>query len=232
MENNFIKLLLLLVLIIGCTSVDVLSEGQNSDKSNNSNAYVNPTSKGGIWIYIDSLNIDSLLIKVPTELILWDSEDRLSWLDFLGEIQFKSKYKAKTFSKINFENTVSKDSIILKIPCFFVSNKSWVKNDFRENLLLLEHEQLHFDIAELVARKIREECAQHESTSLLESSVILQKIYDKFYGDFWDELNFAYDEETNHGINEGKQLEWEFKVKNELKLLKRYSSIIVVIPRL
>lgn len=225
------KILFIISIIVGCSAAtdftkESLIEEQQEEQKINDDTNSTPSSE-----YSDGKE-DIGENEGETEFIIWDLERPLSWNDFVGEIELNSNYKAKTFSKINFESRVTKDSIYLNIPCFFITTKSWVKERFRQNNLLLEHEQLHFDIAELVARKIREECSKHRSVSLSESSEVLQNIYDKFYYEFWDELNFHYDEETNHSVIRERQLEWEIKIKNELDLLSKYESTIVVIPRL
>lgn len=166
---------------------------------------------------------------VNDSLILWSPSRKLTWDDFQAKPDTTSHYKAITSSWIGFESEVFNDSIILSVPCTFIKSQSWSVS--KKNVALLAHEQLHFDITELVARKIRKDCSKHVSSSLTESSKILQSYYDKYYDEYWDNLNKNYDTETNHSINKEKQKEWELKIAKELKALEKYSSTRVVIKR-
>lgn len=166
---------------------------------------------------------------VRDSLILWDEYRKLSWDDFKGIPDEVSDYKAITSSFIGFTSITYGDSIVLSIPCYFVKTESWSKNKMGKSLL--SHEQLHFDVAEIIARKIRKECSTHISKSLEETSNILQSYYDKYYGEYWDNINNQYDSETDHGIIESKQKEWEQKIAKELKSLEVYSSPRVVVRR-
>lgn len=126
----------------------------------------------------DSNVIANSLNVTKDNLILWSASNKLTWNDFQGNPDTTSNYKAITTSQIGFTPEIHKDSIILSVPCNFLKSESWSVR--KSNYALLAHEQLHFDIAELVARNIRKGCSKHVSTSLNESSIFLQTCYDKF----------------------------------------------------
>ena len=92
--------------------------------------------------------------KVVNELIQWENNQKLTWKDFKGKPNKRSPYKAMTFASVS-SNLISfsKNELKIEILCHFIKNKSLKTIETDE---LLRHEQLHFDIAELAARKMRE----------------------------------------------------------------------------
>src|SRR5262245_47932774 len=81
---------------------------------------------------------------------------------------------------------------------------------------LLKHEQLHFDLTELAARSIRRQfewstrvCMATERIAEMEKSVAeIQQA--------WSGEQIRYDKETDHGVNQWKQREWEQRVTRSL----------------
>ena len=81
---------------------------------------------------------------------------------------------------------------------------------------LLEHEQLHFDLAELTVRKImkrfdemRGACAEPDGTEAIHHAITqaeraLQEEQEQF------------DRETNHGINAAAQDRWKRRIRQQL----------------
>lgn len=167
--------------------------------------------------------------SVTADRILWSSSTKLKWEDFRGVPDPLSKYRAMTFSKIDLKHELFNDRIVLEMSSSFNCLLSWSKNMKSNNLL--EHEQLHFDITELAARKIRKECSQHISYNLSVSSNFIQVTYDYYDGHYRDSINAKYDMETGHGIITSKQKEWEINIAKELKELEAYTSPNVTIVR-
>lgn len=164
----------------------------------------------------------------PNNEILWSKSRKLAWEDFQGKPDKNSKFGAGTSARIGFKYEVFDDYIIFNFPAYFTCSLSWSK--FKNSPELLKHEQLHFDINELAARKIRQECNKHESKKLSESSDIIQKIYDRNHN-YRDSIDNEYDSETEHGVNQSKQKEWELKIAKELAALDAYSLPQVKIKR-
>lgn len=166
--------------------------------------------------------------SVPAdELLEWKATVALTWSDFKGEPDNTVDYKAMTYSRIALEAEFEENAFIVDVKTYFLKNKSWTKNN--ESKTLLKHEQVHFDIAELIARKIRKAYSEYESTDLQETQKFLQQTYNEYYGPVWDSYN-VYDDETNHGVNTDEQKSWEKKIAKELAALSRYSSSQVKIP--
>lgn len=167
--------------------------------------------------------------KQEYDRIEWSSDVKLTWKDFMGKPDTLSKYKAVTFTKIRVQDEKFDDKIILNFPATFNRSLSWTKDT--KSTSLLRHEQVHFDISELVARKIRKDCSQHVSYDLSLSYEFIQNTYDYYRTYCLDSINDTYDSETNHGMIKSKQKEWEEKIAKELKDLDRYAYTKVTIER-
>jgi hypothetical protein len=83
---------------------------------------------------------------------------------------------------------------------------------------LLQHEQLHFDLTELAARKIRHEldalaraCVTPGSNDAIGKAVAAIEAA-------WSDEQARYDKETDHGTNRVKQRQWELRVRKELRV--------------
>lgn len=166
------------------------------------------------------------------ERIEWSDIEKLEWKDFKGKPDKNdSIYKAKTFSQIYFEYKEEELYILFDIKSYFYCHLSWSKSKKQSSQWLLEHEQLHFDIAELMARKIRKEFSDYKSYNLKNSYTELQDIYNKYDIDERLKINTAYDSETDHGLIRDKQKEWETKIAKELKKLGKYAETEVKVRR-
>ncbi|MFI5140330.1 MAG: DUF922 domain-containing protein, partial [Sphingobacteriales bacterium] len=103
----------------------------------------------------------------------------------------------------------SSGSIIVTVKALFYPKDSWKSNWIDD--ALLAHEQKHFDIVELYARKLRkqlseikvhnEEDAQHKLDSV-------HKIIDAEMDAFQDK----YDDETNFSMAHDEQISWIKKI--------------------
>jgi predicted secreted Zn-dependent protease len=79
--------------------------------------------------------------------------------------------------------------------------------------VVLSHEQLHFDISELFARKMRKIMAETRFTSNARAEV--KAIYKKVLQDL-SAFQSLYDHETNYSRDHQKQLAWNNKIKEAL----------------
>jgi len=166
--------------------------------------------------------------QTKSEMILWNSATKLKWEDFKGISDQKSEYKAMTYVVVKYDFDIQNDLINIGVKCFFVKDLAWTKE---KSVSLLKHEQLHFDIAELITRKIRKDLSVHLSKNIKETQTYIDAIDKKYYNQQLDSINTKYDTETNHSIIVEKQKEWELKIAKDLKALDKYASTKVVIKR-
>jgi hypothetical protein len=160
--------------------------------------------------------------------ILWCENDKLEWSDFKGVPDTKSGYKAMTTSKLKTKVIQYNNEIVeYEILALFEKNKSWKKNDGK---YLLAHEQIHFDISELVLRKMRQKFLNHVYVDLDGVNKMINSTF-KEASEERTKLNRQYDEETEHGVHIENQNKWQKKVKTELDQFNEYSSIRVAISK-
>lgn len=155
----------------------------------------------------------------------WKAGEKLTWSDFKGEPDFEHPYAAITYSGMSYgfsaEIVNGKVWVKYDVKSFFVANKSWVKRWFSNDKELLKHEQLHFDITELYARKFRQRLSEVNFTENVKSEI------KKVYQDITDEkvkLQELYDVETDHSKKEIAQNKWQLKIETELQKLIDFAS--------
>ena len=98
---------------------------------------------------------------------------------------------------------------------------SWVKEDDK-NDFLLHHEQVHFDIYEVNARKLRRELQTKKLTTVNAESVV-NRLIEK-YSELNIKVQERYDSETEHSIKTEKQEKWNAAIAEELEELSDYSE--------
>jgi predicted secreted Zn-dependent protease len=152
-------------------------------------------------------------------LIDWNAGKKLNWSDFKGEPKKNYAAAALTSTNIKIDCGYSNNKAQYHIRCRFDKNKSWgrIKNDY-----ILSHEQAHFDIAEIYARKLNKLFKSYKPDQNNFSRDV-----NKIYENLMQEYNNAqeeYDKQTNFSINKIKQEEWLEKVSKELNNLKRYAK--------
>lgn len=151
--------------------------------------------------------------------IRWKSGERLTWDNFTGRPDRSSSADALTESGITFNWKCDWRGFELEAYAIFVPSGSWVKEPTR-NLLI--HEQLHFDITELHARKLRKFFAEHPDPCRLGKAGIdkaAQAIIQQSYN-----MQNEYDTETRHGEDYRAQKLWIDRVNTELEATAAYAE--------
>ncbi|MGB2759905.1 MAG: DUF922 domain-containing protein, partial [Maribacter stanieri] len=96
------------------------------------------------------------------EVVSWEPNFRFTWNDFKGDVPITSGAAATTASGITYRFSTYYENDELKVDynvyAYFYPTKSWYKPKLCNEVTLL-HEQLHFDITELYARKMRKQLA-------------------------------------------------------------------------
>ena len=149
--------------------------------------------------------------------MLWSPDYKLRWSDFKGKVPPDAAPAATTASGISYKYSANllhhEVELDFEVSAFFYPRESWYKPDACDDFVL-QHEQVHFDISELYARKMR---FRLERTSFSEN--VKQEIRDiyqeilKELADFQDQ----YDWETNFSRNREAQLEWNARIAEALK---------------
>ncbi len=155
------------------------------------------------------------------DVLVWNEKRPLTWEDFKGKPEKRLK-AASTHYNIFKTTEQNGPSAEVTIEAVFFCNKSW-KRESWINDQVLTHEQKHFDIVELYARKLRKLISgkKYSSYSNLKSvSDSLYKVIDKEMDVYQDK----YDDETDASMNGDKQREWNKKIAAEVEALSEYKS--------
>ena len=105
------------------------------------------------------LLLTALVAQQDNHLIPWSASRKLTWDDFRGPVDPASKNAALTSSAINIEFGYDDKGLEYTITCSFNKQKSWVR--IRNNDVLA-HEQGHFDLAEVHARKLHKAMKEYK----------------------------------------------------------------------
>src|SRR5690606_15269872 len=100
-----------------------------------------------------------------------------------------------------------------RVTAYFYPGQSWYRPELC-NDNTLAHEQLHFDISELFARKMRDRLEDTTFSGDVKAEVR------KIYRDILAELKAfqaRYDRETDYSRNRGKQGEWNLRIAQALQ---------------
>ena len=166
----------------------------------------------------------SSLSQNKDEKIQWSEARPLNWEDFMAQPDESVSYSANTNSGISYTwnySTASGEPVLEhEVFSNFYPNRSWVK-EIKEKEYLLAHEQLHFDISELHARKLRRELENYEIGRTIRLD--LKRIYNRIEAER-SRMQNRFDKETSHSKNREAEMRWREFIASELEKLKKYSS--------
>lgn len=154
--------------------------------------------------------------------IQWCEQDKLEWQDFSGEPSMYSPFAAVSATYIEESHGCTEDGEFhFNVKAAFVKDKSWSTNTICNDLL--NHEQVHFDLTEYYARKMRLRLQQIENPCSLPTEDILQVVHE-VYEDM-ETAHRVYDEFTVHGLNKENQKLWNKYVAESLKDLNNFKVV-------
>lgn len=164
-------------------------------------------------------------IQPNEEAIEWREDVKLSWSQFQGVPKLNMSAVAVTASGITFGFSVKEtDNVVTSfntnVYAHFYPNRSWYKKEQGDNRILA-HEQLHFDITELYARKFRSEIAKLKVSNTIRTQ--LKNLHVSINKELAETQN-KYDKETNNSLNQEFQDQWNVYVPKELAKLNAYKS--------
>ncbi len=160
--------------------------------------------------------------KTEKEMILWKENQPLTWDDFKGKPERRFAAASTSYDILK---TVNKNSV--EIKAVFFTQSSWKKTSWI-NDQVLAHEQKHFDIVELYARKLRKQIKETKFTSFEDLKTKVESLYDVNDKEM-DKYQDLYDEETDGSMNGDQQRAWQAKIMKEIKALDVYKEITIQI---
>jgi hypothetical protein len=170
-----------------------------------------------IVIYLLALSVSGK--SFSQDVIAWDSAIKLTWADFAGKADLGSPYNAATISGILYKIYPRSDGYSDSIIAVFYTSESWVK-DRTESALI--HEQGHFDITEIFARKLRKRL-QEFVPRRGDLNHQLNLLYDEMERER-DAMENLYDQETGHSADPVRQARWNVRIRNELRALEEFAN--------
>jgi hypothetical protein len=157
------------------------------------------------------------------EKIRWEANLPLTWEDFKAKPDRSNSYSANTNSGISYSWSYSTNTgePVLKHEVYsnFYPQLSWVK-EIHDETYLLAHEQLHFDISELHARKLRKALDEYQIGRNIRQD--LKRLYNKIEAER-AAMQEQFDKETLHSENREAELNWRKFIAGELRRLESYS---------
>ena len=173
-----------------------------------------------------SLIILFCFLTVFSQKLVWKEGTKLNWSLFKSpENKMESDSTIVSYSSCGLRYTAFKDKannkMKVRIDATFDPSKSW-KHPSKTKNLKINHEQGHFDIAELYARKLRKEFKENVKTEK-DYQFKFKLIYQMLYGEFLDYQDY-YDKITKRGTDAAKQNELEVEIKSQLKKLEAYKN--------
>ncbi len=154
----------------------------------------------------------------------YKNHPKLTWNDFLVRpaSDYTSKFAASVSTGLDFkwdyniEN--AQQNFTYKVNACLYTSSSWVF-EHKKDSMLLAHEQGHYDITELHARKLRMLISGYKLGRNIRKDlkVIYKNVESSRY-----KMQSAYDVETIHSKDREQQLLWEAKIDSLLQEYKIY----------
>lgn len=157
-------------------------------------------------------------------IILWSKTRPLVWIDFKGKTkpprqEYGIYTAAATAAGSEFVHQMDKNGNMVPYPLnYFYKSLSW---SISKDSLLLFHEQLHFDIAEVYVRKLRMGYTELIGKNIYESSAY-SNLSDKMF-EKCSEVQSEFDKEVS--FSKITQQEWRKRIDKELEELKKYEYL-------
>lgn len=174
-----------------------------------------------IILFIFLLFAASLFSQNEEKTIPWSADRKLQWSDYRGSYLKTEWAAATTASGIGYEFSIlEKDGrhyLDIDVSCEFFPEKSWYRPELCDKIIL-SHEQLHFDIAELHARKMRKQLAEAQFTENVKEEV--KAIYIDILKQLRQFQN-RYDHETDFSRDIAEQLAWNKMISEALTIEKK-----------
>ena len=155
--------------------------------------------------------------------MLWSSTRKLTADDFA--IKTKRLESSSSFAQFSLDYQVNGFDFLTKnfnrkVRNNFLSLASWIDtaNNLNQSLL---YQQTLFDICEIYARHFRRGLKENRK-QLAKGTKIVEELNSRYMTEF-AKRRIAYDRETNFGINNLTQKEWELQIQTELADLADYA---------
>jgi hypothetical protein len=168
-----------------------------------------------IFFYL-LLIVHPVSVAQEDESIQWDPTYRLTWDDFRADPPRSQRVAATTASGISYSYRTKGPSgnyrLDYEVVAYFYPERSWYHPDLCDSVVL-SHEQLHFDISELYARRMREILGSRTFDGNVRAEV--RKIFARINREL-SEFQNRYDMETDFSRDHEAQARWNAQIAERL----------------
>jgi hypothetical protein len=164
---------------------------------------------------------------VAADALVWSADRRLTWDDFRGmPPEVPGDEGARTAYSLFYGARCTGSRFEFRVLAAVLPRESWVTPAVRQDPALsarsLRHEQTHFDLSEVYARRMRRyfrelpnPCARPET----ELNALAQRLAREEVT-----AQQQYDDETNYGRLAARQTEWDSEAARQIKQLDAYGA--------
>ena len=179
-------------------------------------------------LFVLVITHSTVLAQRKSSLIYFDEQPKLTWKNFRAKANKRSNFQALTYSGLELSMQSDAEGIHISTYAIFNPRKSWTKE--KKSAYLLNHEQQHFNLTELYARKYRAALQTHKfKKSGADLFKEIQTLYKNFYTQM-ERQQKKYDKESEHSKNKDQQGKWDQTIQGELIELKHFSDTESTIP--
>ncbi|MFN7912645.1 MAG: hypothetical protein ACK5QC_12540 [Bacteroidota bacterium] len=165
-------------------------------------------------------------VKVSnSQTIIWKQDRLLNWSDFKGKPERRFAVASTVYNIEMLTYHENNNQYTINTYAVFYCKDSWKRKEWISDVIL-KHEQKHFDLAELYARKMRAELSKLLVKNYAELKLKTDEIYYRLEKEM-DKIQDQYDDETEGSMNSIKQLEWENFIASELIKLNKFKDSVV-----
>lgn len=161
----------------------------------------------------------------PTE-IAWSLNRPLTWEDFRATPPPAGEEQAKTVYLLSYESRCRGLDFTVDVTAIMLPLQSWVKAFVRATVAgsarVLRHEQTHFNLTEVHARRMRRYFKELYNPCGLPDERLREAV-DRFVKEE-AEAQGRYDKETQYGRNDVAQGRWDQEVADMLSSLAAFAS--------
>jgi hypothetical protein len=150
-------------------------------------------------------------VNETDQIIPWKARRSLVWEDFRSEPRKDGDAVASTSTSLGLSYQVREGKLTYHITCDFAKDKSWGS---LKTAYILAHEQAHFDITELHARKLYEALYNYELNPKTVKADI-GAIYTRIVNEK-EQMQHSYDGQSDHSRKRIRQAEWLEKIEQML----------------
>ena len=174
-------------------------------------------------IVIAFLTIAAAAGQSAQRALTWKQHPALSWTDFKGRARRNTgEPSAETDTGFRVQLECRAGVLDIRVEAEFYPTSSWVKPT-RKSVELLRHEQGHFDITELYARKMRKAVREAKvgCEDDRQAEAAGKKIFEGLDRE-WEKEEKRYDAETRDGVDLVKEREALERIGRELEELSGF----------